>query len=188
VGETDLVRPIMQLIKRFLESGAAVNYIQVSHRQTAIEYTIAGTAKIHDANLDMLGGDPITSEMEGTMQAWVVETLLQGAYVREYHLWEKDCKAYFPAMAERNGVTMVMKAKGGQSFTELVKETLVAFGVAVPDNILTAIEQMRQRVNTMKHEAGLELEHFITESEYREAISALEGFWEHLAGHERFVP
>lgn len=177
----------MQLIKRFLESGAAVNYIQVSHRQTAIEYTIAGTAKILDANLDMLGRDPITSEMEGTMQAWVVETLLQGAYVREYHLWEKDCKAYFPAMAERNGVTMVIKAKGGQSFTELVKETLVAFDVALPNDILTAIEQMRQRVNTMKHEAGLELEHFVTESEYREAISAVEGFWEQLASRERFI-
>jgi hypothetical protein len=178
----------MQLIKRFQDSKAVVNYIQVGHRQMAIEYTIAGTAKIHDANLDMLGRDPITSEMEGTMRAWVVETLLQGAYVREYHLWEKDCKAYFPAMAERNGVIMVMKAKGGQSFTELVKEALIAFGVAVPDNILTAIEQMRQRVNTMKHEAGLELEHFITESEYKEAISALEGFWEHLEGLERFVP
>jgi hypothetical protein len=188
VDKTDLARPIVQLIKRFLESGGAVNYIQVGHRQTAIEYTIAGISKIHDANLDMLGSDPITSELEGTMQAWVVETLLQGAYVRRYHLWEKDCKAYFPAMAERNGVTMVMKAKGGQSFPELVKEILVAFGVAVPDDILAAIQQMRQRVNTMKHEAGLELEHFVTESEYREAISGVEGFWEHLAGHERFVP
>jgi hypothetical protein len=182
------VRPIVQLVKRFLESGASVNYIQVGHRQTAIEYTIAGTAKIHDANLDLLGRDPLTSEMEGSMRAWVVETLLQGAYVREYHLWEKDCKAYFPAMAERNGVTLVMKARGGQSFTELVKETLVAFDVVNPDDILTGIEQMRQRVNVMKHEAGLELEHFVTEGEYSEAISALEGFWEYLAAREQLVP
>jgi hypothetical protein len=68
-------------------------------------------------------------------------------------------------MAERNGVTMVMKAKGGQLFPEFAKQTLVAFDVAIPNDILTAIEQMRQRVNMMKHEAGLELEHFITESD-----------------------
>jgi hypothetical protein len=177
----------VQLIKRFLDSGATVNYIQVCHRQTAIEYTIAGIAKIHDANLDLLGRDPLTSEMEGTMQAWVVETLLQGAYVREYHLWEKDCKAYFPAMAERNGVSMIMKAKGGQSFTELVEETLAAFDVAVPNNILSVIERMRQRVNTMKHATGLEPEHFVTNSDYKEAVSAVERFWGHLAGRERFV-
>jgi hypothetical protein len=72
------------------------------------------------------------------MQAWVVETLPQGAYVREYHLWEKDCKAYFPAMAERNGTTMVMRAKG-QPFTELVKGILVDFGVAIPDDIHTLL-------------------------------------------------
>ena len=179
---------MVRLIKRFHDSGAANNYIQVSHRQTAVEFTIAGIAKVHDANLDLLGRDPFTKEMEGTMQAWVIETLLQGAYVREYHLWEKDCKAYFPAMAERNGVSMVMKMKGGQSFTDLVKETLVAFDVAIPDDIFGAIAHMRQRVNTMKHEAGLETEHFITESDYKAAISAIEGFWEHLASRELFTP
>jgi hypothetical protein len=177
----------MQLVKRYLDAGATVNYIQVSHRQTAVEYTIAGIAKIHDANLDLLGRDPLTSEMEGAMQAWVTETLLQGAYVREYHLWEKDCKAYFAAMAERNGASMTMKAKGGQSFTELVIETLVAFDVILPNDVIGVIERMRQRVNCMKHDAGLEPDHFVNNSDYTEAMTALEGFWEHLAGRERFI-
>jgi len=39
------------------------------------------------------------------------------------------------------------ESEGRIVLTELIKEALIAFGVAVPDNILTAIEQMRQRVN-----------------------------------------
>jgi hypothetical protein len=96
----------MELRRKFSESSvAAVNYIQASHRRDAVEYTIAGIKKIHELNLELFGRDPLTLEMEGTMQAWVAETLFQGAYMREYHLWEKDCKAYFPAMALRNGGT-----------------------------------------------------------------------------------
>lgn len=177
----------MRLIKRHLESGATVNYMQVSHRHTAIEYTIAGVGKLHDANLAVLGNDPFTSEMEGTMRAWVIETILQGAYLREYHLWEKDCKAYFAAVAERNGASVTMKAKAGQSFPQFTEETLVIFGVTVPADILDAIERMRQKVNIMKHDAGLELDHFISESDYTDAVAALEGFWEYLAGCERIT-
>lgn len=166
----------MQLTKRYLESGATVNYIQVGHRRTAIEYTIAGIAKLHEANLDLLGHDPLTLEMEGTMRAWVVETLLQGAYLREYHLWEKDCKAYFAVMAERNGATLTMKTKHGQSFAQLVKDTLLVFGVAVPADILSAIDCMRDRVNIMKHDTGLELDHFIGEKDYADAVTPWKGF------------
>ncbi|MGX1230566.1 hypothetical protein AB7M71_003658 [Bradyrhizobium japonicum] len=79
----------MKLIRRHLESGAMVNYIQIGHRRTAVEYAIAGVQKIHDANLDLLGRDPLSADMEGTMMAWVIESLLQGAYVREYQSWPR---------------------------------------------------------------------------------------------------
>jgi hypothetical protein len=175
----------VRLIKRYLEPGATGNYVQVGHHQTAVEYAIAGIKQLHDANLAQLGRDPFNSEMEGTMRAWVVESLVQGAYLREYHLWEKDCKAYFTAMAERNGATTAMKPRGGQSFPELVKETLVSYDVTFPAHIFDAIGRMRDQVNVMKHEAGLEPDHFINESDYAEAVTALEGFWAHLAGCER---
>jgi hypothetical protein len=178
----------MQLKRKFLEPGAAVNFIQASHRHTAVEYAIAGIKKVHDSNLDLLGHDPFSFEMEGSMQAWVAETLFQGAYMREYHLWEKDCKAYFSAMAKRNGNVLAMKTKGGQSFTDRVREVFGLFAVAVPADILGATERMRDRVNVMKHDAGLELEHFITEADYVEAIEAVEGFWNHLATVETVGP
>ena len=112
------------------------------------------------------------------MRAWVAETLLQGAYLREYHLWEKDCKAYFPEMAQRSGSTLVMETRG-QSFTALIWDILARFSVAVSPNITSAIETMRGRVNVMKHEAGLELDHFISEADYIAGVEALEEFWSH---------
>jgi hypothetical protein len=177
----------VRLIKPYLEPGATVNCVQVGHHQTAVEYAMAGIEKLHDANLAQFGDDPFNSEMEGTMRAWVVETLLQGAYLREYHLWEKDCKAYFIAMAARNAVTTTIRTKGGQSFLELVKEILVSYDVTIPARILDAIDRMRIKINDMKHAAGLELDHFISAGDYAEAVAALEGFWAHLAGCERMA-
>jgi hypothetical protein len=174
----------VRLIKPYLEPGATVNCVQVGHHQTAVEYAIAGIAKLHDANLAQFGRDPLSAEMEGTMRAWVTETLLQGAYLREYHLWEKDCKAYFIGMAERNGTTTTMRPRGSQSFLDLVKETLDFYEVTVPAEILDAIDHMRVKINDMKHAAGLELDHFIGAGDYAEAVAALEGFWAHLAGCE----
>jgi hypothetical protein len=179
----------MQLRRKFLETevSAATNYLQVGHRRTAVEYGVAGMKKIHDLNLEMLGGDPFTVEMEGLMREWVTETLFQGAYTREYHLWKKDCKAYFPARVLRNGGALIMKTRG-QSFTELVCEALGLFNVDMPSEILDTIERVRTRVNVMKHDAGLELEHFVTEADYVGALGALEGFWNVLAFAEVVGP
>ena len=177
----------MRLLKRYPKLGAVLPYTQVGHRHTAFEYIIAGIGKVHDANLDLLGRDPLTSEMEGSMRDWAIETLLQQAYLREYHLWEKDCKAYFTQMAERNGAELSMKPKGGQPFTGVVRDAFTAFDVDVPSTIFDTIETMRQRVNVMKHETGLELDHFVTNADYEAAVSALESFWEYLSRHERFI-
>jgi hypothetical protein len=174
----------MKLMGRYLERGALINYTQIGHRRTAIEYAIAGIQRIHDENLELRGRDTFNEEMEGTMKTWIVESLLQGAYVRAYHLWEKDCKAYFALMAQRNNQTLTMKPKG-KSFTEFISiEVLSAFDVAVPDGILSAIERMRGRVNIMKHDKGLELDHFISEADYADAVNALESFWETLMNRE----
>jgi hypothetical protein len=91
-------------------------------------------------------------------------------------------------MTALNDGTLNMKTKAGQSFVELAREVLGRFTVVMPPEILDAIERMRTRVNVMKHDAGLELEHFITEADYAEALNALEGFWNHLASAETVVP
>lgn len=54
--------------------------------------------------------------------------------------------------------------------------------------MFAAIEEMRSRVNVMKHESGLELDHFICEADYKTAVDNLELFWEFLTRHERYNP
>jgi hypothetical protein len=170
------------------EGSAATNWIQAGHRRGAVEYALAGINRHHDAVLEAFGPDPIMAELEGTMKAWVAETLLQGAFLREYHLWEKDCKAYFPAMAKRNGSSMVTLTKGKLPFTSRVWDALTLFSVAMPSEITSPIETMRERTNVMKHDAGLELEHFISEADYTAAITAIEGFWSYLMDAEEVGP
>ena len=89
--------------------------------------------------------------------------------------------------------TMCKSAIGArQSNTPLLGsnaiETLPLFSVAVPPNITSAIETMHDRVNVMKHEAGLELGHFISEAGYIAGVEALEEFWNHLTSAEKAGP
>jgi hypothetical protein len=177
----------MKLRRKLMELGlsATNNFIQIEHRKDAIEYAVVGIKRQHDAVVNAFGGDKLTTELEGTMQAWVIETLLQGAYLREYHLWEKDCKAYFTEMAGRNRRTIDRKNLKGKPFTDSIKAIVCDFGAVVADNIFTEIEKMRLKVNVMKHEAGLEPEHFVSEGEYTAAVSALAEFWSTLANAEQ---
>jgi hypothetical protein len=172
----------MQLIKKYPEPGAVINFIQLSHRREAIDGVIAAIAKMYAA--EAANADPLAWDA-GVMKDWLAETVLQGAYLREYHLWEKDCKAYFAAMAGRNGRELILKSKRGQTFAKVIEGTLVAFDVAMPVEIMSALEIMRQRVNVMKHDVGLELDHFVSDSDYADAINALERFWEFLAAREK---
>jgi hypothetical protein len=87
-------------------------------------------------------------------------------------------------MAQRDGVALVMKPKPRQSFTEFIWDILGQFSVALPSETTAAIEAMRDRVNVMKHDAGLEVEHFVTEAAYKAAIEALERFWSEIASVE----
>jgi hypothetical protein len=191
----------MRLIRRHLEVGATMNRVQVGHHRTAVECAIAGIGKMCESNLTLLGPDTLTSEMEEGMREWVIESLLHGAYLREYHLWEKACKAYLVEMAKRNGQTIqiqdnhfVLIENGqkipirGKNFVLIVKCALVRFGVTVPAHILDAIEGMRDRANKMKHKHDVGLEdHFISNDDYMEGVSALERFWEHLEACESII-
>jgi hypothetical protein len=109
------------------------------------------------------------------MRDWLIETLLRGAYIREYHLWglERQCSAF------------KWKSKRSESFIEKTKKRLVEFSASVP---LDAINTMREKTNTAKHCPGLLTEHFVTRAEYDEAIRAIEVFWETLGQQETYRP
>ena len=178
----------MKLLVGFLGQKASTNWVQLGHRKTAIEYALAGIRQVGRANKRLFRRDKLFSDLEGVMQDWVAETLYQGAYLREYHLWEKDCKAYFAAMAVRNKDSWSAKVKGDTAFPGHIAATLLTYGVRLPEGVFAEIDTMRKRVNVMKHDSGLELEHFITKGDYQQAIGALKQFWELLAAEESYNP
>ena len=174
----------MELRRKFNKSSAAaVNYIQVSHRRDAVEYTIAGIKKIHELNLELLGRDLLTLEMEGTMQAWVPRFFSKVPICVNITCGRRTAKLTFPRWRYEMAALSNWNPDPHRSHPRYI--SFVFSGSA--DGNFDAIERMRRRVNVMKHDAGLELEHFITEADYTAAIEALEGFWNHLATAERIV-
>lgn len=153
---------------------------------TAVEYAIAGVGQVHDHNKKLFSGDAVFSNMEGVMRDWVIETLYQGAYLREYHLWEKDCKEYFTAMMQRNGQGVSWpKHVGSAGFPAYAVGVAQSFGVTIEPPTLAGLETMRSKANVMKHEAGLTIDHFITDLDYKVGVEAIVHFWETLQEAEQ---
>lgn len=179
----------MRLKRDFLQTdaNAAVNYVQVGYRRDAVDYALAGIRRHHDAVVNASNHDLIILEFEKSMHDWVAETLIQGVFIREYHLWEKDCKSYLENMAKRNGKKLPKK-KSDESFTSWVWDRLKSFNAESSQENIKTIESMRVKTNDMKHEVGFEIAHLVSENEYKVAITAIEGFWNHLASEEVVGP
>lgn len=161
-------------------------WIQHGHRQTAISAAIAIFG--HHRELEKSSTDFFTTARSDTIHDWLIETLIQGAYLREYHIWEKDVKAYLNDQRQWNGNNTGFDWRPrGKSMVARTQVYLAEFGVMIDDQIMKAIEIMRSRVNPMKHEPGLSLEHFVSTKEYYVAHRAIEEFWEHLTKVEESV-
>ena len=169
--------------------GTAAYYLtHAGHREIAIETTIGiiRQAGLEDtARPDAADWAPLT----GVMEKWAVESLLQGAWMREYHEWEKATKAYFDGNHARNGGGKAdwrgrLPGVPGASHVDRVRSQITSFGAAVPGDVLDAIDRTREQVNLAKHEA----DHLVAEADYRGLVRAVVSFWEALAGQEEFTP
>jgi hypothetical protein len=167
----------MGLRRHFLGKGAHIPLIQVGHRKTAVEYAVAGINAISKNNV-AASEDLLWSEFESTMRDWVLETLYQGAYMREFHLWEKDCRWYF---REVGNVELEQKR---ESFPRMIERVLAEIGVTIQPTTLDSLHGINRQLRKMKHEAGLTLDHFVAADDYYSAISAIEEFWEQLIENE----
>ena len=170
----------MRLIRVHPEPGATEFLLQASHHRTAIEaavdYVNAGFAR----SLPEHANDTLSSELSSIEPQWVIETIYQGAYLRQYHLWEKDCRKYFLSQ----GVEIPRNPR--PSFTEHVKKEILLcrFGLDVPKDVMDALCTMRCKVNRMKHKGGVQNEEFVCAADYGEAVAAIERFWEFLVEKE----
>jgi hypothetical protein len=168
-----------------LSQHATRYFIQTDHNKTAIETAIACIENVHSQESKIVCDDIVDSISIDTMRDWLIETLLQGAYIREYHIWEKNVKEYCNTQWVLNGNPQSFKWKKGPHFIDETKAHLAEFSARVP---LDAINNVRTKVNTAKHCPGLLTEHFVTRAEYDEAIVAIEGFWETLGQQETYRP
>jgi len=136
-----------------------------------------------------LACDPVMAEFEQPMKAWVVESLIQGAWLREYHEWEKATKSYFEGQHKRNGGSKPdWKAKiqspgGTVSHVDRVRAQLMLFGASVSEAAFSTIDSQRLLVNAAKHKD----EYFATEQDYRSLVQAIAEFWNELAQLEEFT-
>lgn len=170
--------------------GTAVYFwTHAGHRETAIETAIEVIRDADKREHAELVGDPAWQALTNHMGDWVIESLLQGAWMREYHEWEKATKAYFDGNHARNGSSKMdwrgkLPGVAGASHVGRVRVQLALFGATMPADALDAIDQSRDQVNLAKHEA----EHFVGEAEYKQFLRAVMTFWEILAEQEEFSP
>lgn len=182
----------MKLIRKgFLsvDDTAGFYFTQAGHRETAVDHAIqlvredASKAMLHET------GDAIMTELLGPAAEWVIEALLQGAWIREYHEWETATKNYFENQHRLNGQPQVdWKAKitgraGGASHVDRVRDQLAQFGTTIQTDTLDIIDTQRRQVNIAKHEG----EYCVTESDYRALVRSIESFWNDLASQEQAI-
>jgi len=163
-------------------------WTHAGHRETAIETAMEVIRDVDRREHAALAGVPTWQAFTNHMGDWVIESLLQGAWMREYHEWEKATKAYFDGNHARNGGAKVdwrgkLPGVVGASHVDRVRAQLAMFGATVPADVLDGIDRTREGVNLAKHEAA----HFVGEAEYKQLVQAVMTFWEALAEQEEFT-
>jgi hypothetical protein len=177
----------MPLIRDRLGHGATQYFTQAGHRQTAIEqavhYVQEGFARSARENAN----DLLVSALSPNICEWVIETIYQGAYVREYHIWEKDCKEYFSAMGvqtkKRKQPKQRKQPKRG-TFSRYVTGVLSSEGIVVPKDVMGALSTMEDKVGRMKHVPGVQNNEFVSAEDHGAAVAAIEQFWEFIGENE----
>jgi len=114
--------------------------------------------------------------------AWVIEALLQGAFIREYHLWEKNVREYIANQRNWNGAAAT--SHWHHDFIVGVEQSLATFGAQVPADTFKELRAIRRKVNKAKHEPGLTLDHFVSNDQLFVALETYRVFWHRLSTQE----
>jgi len=164
-------------------------FVHAGHRETAIEHAIEVIRADAARTIGNTNDDPVMTALEEPIGPWVIESLIQGAWMREYHEWEKATKSYFEGQHQRNGSSKpnwkerAASVTGASSHVDRVRAQLTQFRAAVPTVALDAIDGQRRLINSAKHED----EYFATEDDYRTLVKAIADFWDALASQEEFT-
>jgi phosphopantetheine adenylyltransferase len=174
----------MKLLNPYLKHTSMHYFIQLKHRKDAIETAIAIIADANKKERETDPSDVFMSEISDMAKQWIIETLIQGAYIREYHIWEKDTKEYVLNQKSWNGCETAFLWRGNH--VQNVKSALTRFSAEASTEIMDRIDAMRNKVNAAKHEPGVLVEHFVSNGDYCNALQAIESFWDQLHRMEEF--
>jgi hypothetical protein len=177
---------IMKLKHPHLLKSSDYYWIQLEHRKTAVNFIIEC---IENGNSSAPSYDTLANYFGGIMTAWGIETVIQGAFIREYHIWEKDTKEYFCNQLSWNGNirNFSLGKKKGPHLIK-VQEGLALFSAKISDSIMDSIEQMRLKINKAKHRSGVLVDDFVSRADHEKAVAAIGNFWQELARQEMFEP
>ncbi len=171
--------------------GSALYYsVHAAHRDNAITLAIDVLRDACKREVEATPDDNLGKEFSTTACDWAIESLIQGGWMREFHMWELATKAYFDGQHLRNGAAKVdwkkrpPRGAPAASHVDKVKAQLGLFGASVPGGAIDAIDRARNQVNAAKHEEEI----FVTEAGYRELVAAVATFWDALELQEAFTP
>jgi hypothetical protein len=159
-----------------MELSAVFFRTHLGHRKNATELAIGLIRKGVEVERASASDDPFEIECTAIAEPWAIDHIVQGCYVEEYHHWEKDIKKYCKGQRELNGLTNDFDWKS----KSLVKRAIGAlnfFGATVDQGVMNAIDAVRERVNSRKHDP---LSFHVEKSEYDAAVKVFEQFWDTL--------
>ncbi len=145
--------------------------IQSLHRKDAIDGVIQMIRNSPRPPAEFMGG---LSEIDDMVLEWTIETVIQGAVLREYHHWETDTQVYFTAMRDRNGFAATQNR--GLAHTLWVTSQLELFRLNFPE--FQNFDKARVLVNDMKHKSGK----WATVADFARLRGAVSDFWSRLSG------
>ncbi len=188
----------MKLVSPYLKNAAQYQELQARSQSRATEVAIACIKKARKEELDGLGEKAARDgfEHEWAVQSvtqaseWVVQTLINGAYTRQFHEWEKATKGYFRNQWEWNGNQQVFalashKKKQNETYVHTVRNVLLVFGYSMSGRpTFQSLCQIQANTNRAKHRCG---GYSATLKQYNDAVEVIIDFWKDLKSHETFV-
>ena len=172
-------------LQRLKSNGARHHVLQAGQRKDAVEGAIEILSRDATRWIETLSVGSPGVELTRTTDAWLVETLIHGAWIREYQEWERAAKEYFNEQHRLNGAPdPKWKNRQGWSRVDFVREELAAFSINLSPHILFIVERNRDYFNLATRNG----EYFADEKQFRELHGAIADFWTELVGVEEYVP
>jgi hypothetical protein len=162
-----------------VELSAVFFRTHLGHRENATELAIGLIRKGVETERASACDDPFEMECTDIAERWAIDHITQGCYVEEYHHWEKDIKKYCKGQMELNGLTddFDWRTSSKKPLVKLAIGALNFFSTNVDQGVMNAIDAVREKVNSRKHDP---LSLHVEKSEYDAAIKAFERFWDIL--------